>query len=67
MEKIGFGGNCHWFTEAIIQSFTGVVKVDQGSIASTGEHSAFSEAVIVVFDPSVITLHTLIEIHLAQS
>jgi peptide-methionine (S)-S-oxide reductase len=64
MQKIGFGGSCHWCTEAIFLSFTGVVKVDQGWIASTGEATAFLEAVIVEFDPSIISLQTLIEIHL---
>jgi len=64
MQKIGFGGSCHWCTEAVFQSFRGVVKVDQGWIASTGDHAAFSEAVVVTFDPTVISLETLIAIHL---
>jgi len=64
MQKVGFGGSCHWCTEAVFQSFVGVTKVDQGWIASSDDASAFSEAVIVEFDPTVITLKTLIEIHL---
>lgn len=64
MQKVGFGGSCHWCTEAVFQSFSGITKVDQGWIASTDDASAFSEAVIVEFDPSVISLKTLIEIHL---
>lgn len=62
--KIGMGGGCHWCTEAVFQSLIGVTKVDQGYIASTGENSEFSEAVIVYFDNSLISLEKLIEIHL---
>lgn len=62
--KIGMGGGCHWCTEAVFQSLIGVNKVEQGYIASTGENSEFSEAVIVYFDNSLISLEKLIEIHL---
>jgi peptide-methionine (S)-S-oxide reductase len=64
LEKIGFGGGCHWCTEAVFQSLIGVIKVEQGWIASFGESSAFSEAVIVHFDPLLIPLKVLVEIHL---
>jgi peptide-methionine (S)-S-oxide reductase len=64
MQKIGFGGSCHWCTEAIFQSIIGVSKVDQGWIASTGEAASYSEAVMIVFDPDLIAFQTLIEIHL---
>ncbi len=64
LDKIGFGGGCHWCTEAVFQSLIGVTKVEQGWIASQGESSAFSEAVIVHFDPSLIPLKVLVEIHL---
>ncbi len=64
MEKIGFGGGCHWCTEAVFQVLKGVVKVEQGWIASEGASSAFSEAVIVHFEASVIGLPTLVAIHL---
>ncbi len=63
MVKIGFGGSCHWCTEAIFQSLRGVTEVLQGWVA-TSEHD-FSEAVLVSFDEAVITLETLAEIHLA--
>lgn len=62
--KIGLGGGCHWCTEAVFQSLKGVNKVDQGYIASVGEHRSFSEAVIVTFDEQKISLESLIEIHL---
>jgi peptide-methionine (S)-S-oxide reductase len=64
MEKIGFGGSCHWCTEAIFESLKGVVKVEQGWIASVGDAASLSEAVIVHFDPPIISLDILIAIHL---
>ncbi len=63
-EKIGFGGGCHWCTEGVFQSLLGIDKVEQGWIASQGENRPFSEAVIVHFDTSIISLKDLIEIHL---
>ena len=63
-EKIGFGGGCHWCTEGIFQALTGVANVDQGWLASTGKETSFAEAVIVEFDPLIIALQVLIEIHL---
>ena len=64
LSKIGFGGSCHWCTEAIFQSLKGVQNVSQGWIKSDEESIAFSEAVIVEFDSDIISLETLIEIHL---
>ena len=62
--KIGLGGGCHWCTEAVFQSLIGVQKVEQGFIASEGKNHPFSEAVIVHFNSSQISLKDLIEIHL---
>lgn len=64
MQKIGLGGSCHWCTEAIFRSLKGVSTVEQGWIASDGENTTLSEAVIVNFSPNEITLETLIAIHL---
>jgi len=64
MEKIGFGGSCHWCTEAIFLSLKGVSGVQQGWIASEGAASSFSEGVIVAYNPDIIALNTLIAIHL---
>ena len=62
--KIGFGGGCHWCTEAVFQSLKGVQKVEQGWISSFGDQNSFSEAVIVHFDLQNISLLQLVEVHL---
>ena len=61
--KIGLGGSCHWCTEAIFQALNGVSKVRQGWIGAK-ENPTHSEAVIVIFDPKIISLKILIEVHL---
>ena len=62
--KIAFGGGCHWCTEAVFQQLKGVIRVEQGFVASVNEYQSFSEAVIVHFNPSIIPLKILVEIHL---
>ena len=64
MQKVGFGGGCHWCTEGVFQSVKGVKIVLQGWIKSRAENSSFSEAVLVSFDPAKVELKTMIEIHL---
>ena len=64
MEKIGLGGGCHWCTEGVFQALRGVVEVDQGFLRSKAPSDAWAEGVIVAFDPAIISLDTLIEIHL---
>ncbi|WP_309597677.1 peptide-methionine (S)-S-oxide reductase [Flavobacterium oreochromis] len=64
LEKIGFGGSCHWCTEAIFQSLKGVEKVKQGWIRSKNQNQNFSEAIVLYYDPKLISLPLLIEIHL---
>ena len=61
--KIGFGGSCHWCTEAVFQALKGVGKVEQGWI-SAKEALEFHEAVIVHFDDTTIPLKVLVEVHL---
>ncbi|RDI10405.1 peptide-methionine (S)-S-oxide reductase [Flavobacterium sp. AG291] len=63
-KKAGFGGGCHWCTEAVFSSLQGVKSVKQGWIGSTGNNSYFSEGVIIEFDESVISFEILIAIHL---
>lgn len=48
----------------MFESLLGITYVNQGWIASSGDNSDYSEAVEVSFDPSVISLSELIEIHL---
>jgi peptide-methionine (S)-S-oxide reductase len=62
--KTGFGGGCHWCTEAVFLSLKGVQQVEQGWITSQPPYDAFSEAVIVTYDPAIITLADLIAVHL---
>ncbi len=64
LTQIAFGGGCHWCTEAVFQSLLGVEKVEQGFVASVDDNTSFSEAVIVHFNSTKISLETLIEIHL---
>jgi peptide-methionine (S)-S-oxide reductase len=64
LNKIGLGGGCHWCTEGVFNSLLGVSHVHQGWIASNGTNDDFSEAIEVFFDPAVITLSDLIEIHI---
>ena len=64
MEKIGFGGGCHWCTEGVFQALRGVIQVEQGFIQSEAPSDAWAEGVIVSFDPSIISLDTLADVHL---
>ncbi|QDX26932.1 peptide methionine sulfoxide reductase [Sphingomonas suaedae] len=64
MEKIGFGGGCHWCTEGVFQAIRGVQQVDQGFIRSDAPADTWAEAVVIHFDAAQIDLATLLEIHL---
>jgi peptide-methionine (S)-S-oxide reductase len=61
---VGFGGGCHWCTEAVFASLRGIARVDQGFIRSTAPDDTWSEAVRIAYDQNVITLDVLTEIHL---
>lgn len=61
---IGFGGGCHWCTEAVFSSLRGVVSVEQGFIRSDPPNDTWSEAVRIVFDPDLIPLNVLMDVHL---
>lgn len=62
--RIGLGGGCHWCTESVFLALDGVTEVAQGFIRSVPPADAFSEAVLINFDPEVISYKDLIEIHL---
>ena len=64
LSKIAVGGGCHWCTEAVFQSLQGVATVEQGFVASEGFNNTFSEAVIVHYDNNLISLETIIQVHL---
>jgi len=64
MYKIGFGGGCHWCTEAVFQFLKGVTKVEQGWISSKKPNDYFSEAILLEYNPNEIDLDTLVAIHL---
>ena len=64
METVGFGGSCHWCTEAIFLSVKGVVDVKQGWISSLADAAEFSEAILLRYNAEIISLKELIEIHL---
>lgn len=61
---IGFGGGCHWCTEAVFMALKGVAKVEQGFIAPQKDIDNLSEAVIVHYNPNLIELKDLVAIHL---
>ena len=64
IKKAGFGGGCHWCTEAVFLSLKGVISVVQGWIASDGENTLFSEGIIIEYDSGSIPLKVLIAVHL---
>ncbi|QXT39037.1 peptide-methionine (S)-S-oxide reductase [Gymnodinialimonas ceratoperidinii] len=61
--RVGFGGGCHWCTEAVFAALRGV-EVQQGFISAAPPDDNFSEAVLLEWDPAEIPLSALIEIHL---
>ena len=63
-DRVGLGGSCHWCTEAIFLSLRGVIEVKQGWLSSINYDDWLSEGIIVDFDPAIISLADLIEVHL---
>jgi peptide-methionine (S)-S-oxide reductase len=64
VQRIGFGGGCHWCTEAVFAALRGVTRVEQGFIRADAPDDNFSEAVLLTFQPDKISLGSLTEIHL---
>ena len=48
----------------MFQSLRGVRKVQQGFIKSLAPHDSYSEAVVVTFDPRIIPLDVMTDVHL---
>lgn len=65
IQKVGFGGGCHWCTEAVFNQIPGVSQVDQGWIKSDSPKHSFSEAVIVHYSDEIVSLEFLVKVHLA--
>ncbi|BAO55815.1 peptide-methionine (S)-S-oxide reductase [Nonlabens marinus] len=63
-KHIGLGGGCHWCTEAVFQQLEGVLEVKQGYIASKIPADSWSEGILLEYNPSVISLEFLIDVHL---
>jgi peptide-methionine (S)-S-oxide reductase len=63
LPRVGFGGGCHWCTEAVFAALRGV-EVQQGFIRATPPDDSFSEAVLITWNPALIPLCALVEIHL---
>ena len=62
MITVGFGGGCHWCTEAVFSNIPEAFDVMQVWIRSTGEHCSLSEAVLLKCELG--NLEKLIHIHL---
>jgi peptide-methionine (S)-S-oxide reductase len=60
--EVGFGGGCHWCTEAIFTNTPEAFDIRQGWIRSSGENSSLSEAVLLKCHLDQLEL--LIHIHL---
>jgi peptide-methionine (S)-S-oxide reductase len=71
-ETIVFGGGCFWCVEAIFQMLKGVESVTSGYAGGdmpnpsyeqvSRQRTGHAEVVRVVFDPSVVTLETLLAV-----
>ncbi len=64
LKQLGFGGGCHWCTEALFDHLKGVTNVRQGWIKSIAPNDTFSEAVWINYDSKLISTETLVKIHL---
>lgn len=76
MEKIVFGGGCFWCTEAIFKQLKGIELVESGYAGGhlynpdywsvAGRNSGHAEAVLVEYDPNVISFNDLLTVFFAS-
>jgi peptide-methionine (S)-S-oxide reductase len=60
---LGLGGGCHWCTEAIFSSLSGILDVQSGWLSSNPPADCFSEGIRLEVDENVISLKDIISIH----
>ncbi len=75
MEQAIMAGGCFWCTEAVFQDIVGVSAVESGYIGGAGADPTYkqvcsgntghAEAIRVTFDPDVLALADLLDIHFA--
>ena len=61
---LGLGGGCHWCTEGVFSVLKGISHLEQGWLSSTPPDQEFSEGILLTFDPGVISVEDIIQIHL---
>lgn len=74
-QKIVLGGGCFWCTEAVFAEVKGVIKVTSGYSGGSQKQPTYrevcsgltghAEVVEIVYDPTIISLQQLLEIHYA--
>ncbi|HMT19129.1 MAG TPA: peptide-methionine (S)-S-oxide reductase MsrA [Candidatus Saccharibacteria bacterium] len=71
MQTLVLGGGCFWCLEAVYQQVKGVDKVVSGYAGGTTKNPTYenigdhAEVIQITYDPSLITLATLLEIFFA--
>lgn len=75
MAQAIFAGGCFWCTEAVFRSIAGVSAVESGYIGGTIANPTYkqvcsgttghAEAIRITFDPAVVSLADLLDIHFA--
>ena len=75
MAQAIMAGGCFWCTEAVFRDVVGVSEVESGYIGGTGANPTYkqvcsgttghAEAIRVTFDPALLSLDDLLDIHFA--
>jgi peptide methionine sulfoxide reductase msrA/msrB len=74
LKRIVLGGGCFWCTESIFQELKGVINVESGYAGGDTENPTYeqvcsettghAEVIRITYDPNIISLEDIIEIHL---